>query len=165
MTAPHLQACCSQPNSSNLTTPHKKGTGTPCLHGERTQVAPKIYRPLLASAMVLIVLVRVSLCSLRRGSCGRSRALFFTSYSWSSHVADCWSLVWRDPASDPVLPVKTWYFDTYLKPIFFSQLVRDLKGGVVLFVSSLRSLEVVEPRLEIVASKSCDMVFISRTVS
>ena len=35
----------------------------------------------------------------------------------------------------------------------------------MLFVSSLKSLEVVEPRLEIVASKSCDMVFISRTVS
>lgn len=69
-------------------------------------MAPKISRPLLDSNMVLNVVVRVSLYSLRRGTCDRPRAFFLTSYSWSSLVTDCRSVVSRDPDSDPAPPAK-----------------------------------------------------------
>lgn len=76
MTAPHMQVRYSQSNKGNFTIARKRGTGTPSLQVEGEQLAPTICRPFPGPDVVFTALVRVSPCSLRRGSHSRSRGLF-----------------------------------------------------------------------------------------
>lgn len=127
-----------------------KCTGTPYLQVGRTQVSPMIWGRLFGSDLVPSILVRVSPCSLRRGSCGMSRALFLTSCSRSSHGVDCRSVVWGPSLWSSFVRKNTNILTlTWSLVFFFLSWFRrnDVK-------SSLKPLKVVESRLETVASES-----------